>query len=165
MPDRRHPYFAYGSNLCAHQMASRCPDAGAPRPAVLSDHNWLINQRGVATVEPFAGNKVHGVLWQLSERDLVRLDSAEGVPVRYRRERLTVHTDDTALPAWVYIDHRVMPGRPRPGYLPRVIDGARHHGLPQRWIDYLHRWDPRGGPCQCYRHRDLGLRHNHFRSC
>lgn len=115
MPDRRHPYFAYGSNLCAHQMASRCPDAGAPRPAVLSDHNWLINQRGVATVEPFAGNKVHGVLWQLSERDLVRLDSAEGVPVRYRRERLTVHTDDTALPAWVYIDHRVMPGRPRPG--------------------------------------------------
>lgn len=89
MPDRRHPYFAYGSNLCAHQMASRCPDAGAPRPAVLSDHNWLINQRGVATVEPFAGNKVHGVLWQLSERDLVRLDSAEGVPVRYRRERLT----------------------------------------------------------------------------
>lgn len=66
MPDRRHPYFAYGSNLCAHQMASRCPDAGAPRPAVLSDHNWLINQRGVATVEPFAGNKVHGVLWQLS---------------------------------------------------------------------------------------------------
>lgn len=146
MPDRRHPYFAYGSNLCAHQMASRCPDAGAPRPAVLSDHNWLINQRGVATVEPFAGNKVHGVLWQLSERDLVRLDSAEGVPVRYRRERLTVHTDDTALPAWVYIDHRVMPGRPRPGYLPRVIDGARHHGLPQRWIDYLHRWDPARWP-------------------
>ncbi len=87
-----HPYFAYGSNLCAHQMASLSRTLCAPRPAVLSDHNWLINQRGVATVEPFAGNKVHGVLWQLSERDPVRLDSAEGVPVRYRRERLTVHT-------------------------------------------------------------------------
>lgn len=165
MPDRRHPYFAYGSNLCAHQMASRCPDAGAPRPAVLSDHNWLINQRGVATVEPFAGNKVHGVLWQLSERDLVRLDSAEGVPVRYRRERLTVHTDDTALPAWVYIDHRVMPaGRGRAIYRASstALDttGCRNAGS-----TICTAGTPRGGPCQCYRHRDLGLRHNHFRSC
>src|SRR6202167_4547731 len=92
MPARRHPYFAYGSNLCVRQMALRCPDAADPRPAVLSDHDWLINERGVATVEPFAGNEVHGVLWQLSGHDLAVLDSAEGVPVRYRRNRMTVHT-------------------------------------------------------------------------
>jgi phage replication-related protein YjqB (UPF0714/DUF867 family) len=122
-------------------MALRCPDAADPRPAVLSDHDWLINQRGVATVEPFAGNEVHGVLWQVSSDDLATLDSAEGVPVRYRRDRLTVHTDDGPFPAWVYIDHRVTPGPPRPGYLPRIIDGAVHHGLPQRWIDFLRRWD------------------------
>lgn len=146
MPVRRHPYFAYGSNLCVRQMAKRCPDAGDPRPAVLSDHDWLINQRGVATVEPFAGNQVHGVLWQLSDHDLIALDSAEGVPVRYRRDRLTVHTDSGPAPAWVYIDHRVTPGAPRAGYLPRIIDGARHHGLPQRWIDFLHRWDPAHWP-------------------
>jgi phage replication-related protein YjqB (UPF0714/DUF867 family) len=141
MPGRRHPYFAYGSNLCVRQMALRCPDAADPRPAVLSDHDWLINQRGVATVEPFAGNEVHGVLWQVTSDDLATLDSAEGVPVRYRRDRLTVHTDDGPSPAWVYIDHRVTPGPPRPGYLPRIIDGAMHHGLPQRWIDFLRRWD------------------------
>ena len=91
---RRHAYFAYGSNLCVRQMARRCPDAGDPRPAVLSDHDWLINARGVATVEPFAGNDVHGVLWQLSDHDLATLDSAEGVPVRYRRDRLSVRTGD-----------------------------------------------------------------------
>lgn len=123
-------------------MALRCPDASDPRPAVLSDHDWLINERGVATVEPFAGNQVHGVLWQVSDSDLATLDSAEGVPVRYRRDRLTVHTDNGPSPAWVYIDHRVNPGAPREGYLPRIIDGAVHHGLPQRWIDFLHRWDP-----------------------
>ncbi|HUH70934.1 MAG TPA: poly-gamma-glutamate hydrolase family protein [Mycobacterium sp.] len=142
MPARRHAYFAYGSNLCVRQMALRCPDAADPRPAVLSDHDWLINQRGVATVEPFAGSQVHGVLWQLSDDDLATLDRAEGVPVRYRRDRLTVHTDDGPSPAWVYIDHRVTPGPPRPGYLPRIIDGAVHHGLPRRWIDFLRRWDP-----------------------
>ena len=127
-------------------MALRCPDAADPRPAVLSDHDWLINERGVATVEPFAGNQVHGVLWQISSDDLAVLDSAEGVPVRYRRDPLTVHTHNGPAPAWVYIDHRVTPGPPRPGYLPRVIDGARHHGLPQRWIDFLRRWDPARWP-------------------
>jgi phage replication-related protein YjqB (UPF0714/DUF867 family) len=146
MPGRRHPYFAYGSNLCVRQMALRCPSAVDPRPAVLSDHDWLINQRGVATVEPFAGNEVHGVLWQVSDDDLATLDSAEGVPVRYRRDRLVVHTDHGPSPAWVYIDHRVTPGPPRPGYLPRIIDGALHHGLPQRWVDFLRRWDPARWP-------------------
>ena len=146
MPARRHPYFAYGSNLCVRQMARRCPDAADPHPAGLSDHDWLINERGVATVEPFAGSQVHGVLWQVSDDDLATLDSAEGVPVRYRRDRLTVHTDEGLSPAWVYIDHRVTPGPPRPGYLPRIIDGAVDHGLPQRWIDFLRRWDPARWP-------------------
>ena len=72
--------------------------------------------------------------------------AAEGVPVRYRRDRLTVHTDDGPSEAWVYIDHRVDPGRPRPGYLERIIDGAEHHGLPHRWIEFLRRWDPAHWP-------------------
>lgn len=127
-------------------MAQRCPDAAHPRPAVLADHDWLINQRGVATVEPLAGNRVYGVVWQISDGDLATLDSAEGVPVRYRRDEMTVHTDDGPAPAWVYIDHRVTPGPPRPGYLPKIIDGATQHGLPQRWVDFLRRWDPAGWP-------------------
>lgn len=146
MPALRHLYFAYGSNLCVRQMAQRCPDAAHPRPAVLADHDWLINQRGVATVEPLAGNQVYGVVWRISDGDLATLDSAEGVPVRYRRDEMTVHTDDGPEPAWVYIDHRVTPGPPRPGYLPKIIDGATQHGLPQRWVDFLRRWDPAGWP-------------------
>jgi phage replication-related protein YjqB (UPF0714/DUF867 family)/gamma-glutamylcyclotransferase (GGCT)/AIG2-like uncharacterized protein YtfP len=142
----RHMYFAYGSNLCAQQMAQRCPDAIDPRRATLADHDWLINERGVATVEPFTGSEVHGVVWQLSDRDLATLDSAEGVPVRYRRDRLTVRTEDGPSAAWVYIDHRVEPGPPRPGYLERILDGAHHHGLPHRWIEFLERWDPTSWP-------------------
>ncbi|MGZ4512697.1 MAG: gamma-glutamylcyclotransferase family protein, partial [Mycobacterium sp.] len=119
-----HSYFAYGSNLCVAQMARRCPDAGNPRPATLADHDWLINQRGVATVEPLDGTHVHGVVWELSDRDLATLDSAEGAPVRYHRDRLTVHTGDGPADAWVYVDHRVETGAPRPGYLERIVDGA-----------------------------------------
>jgi phage replication-related protein YjqB (UPF0714/DUF867 family)/gamma-glutamylcyclotransferase (GGCT)/AIG2-like uncharacterized protein YtfP len=142
----RHSYFAYGSNLSVEQMARRCPGASDPRPATLSDHDWLINERGVATVEPFDGLQVHGVLWQVDDHDLATLDSAEGVPVRYRRDRLTVHTDAGPAEAWVYIDHRVDPGPPRPGYLERIIDGAIHHGLPHTWVEFLRRWDPSRWP-------------------
>ena len=160
----KHAYFAYGSNLCVRQMAQRCPDAANPRPAMLSNHDWLINERGVATVEPFDGSHVHGVVWQVSDHDLATLDSAEGVPVRYRRDRLTVHTDDGPSEAWVYIDHRVDPGAPRPGYLERIIDGAVHHGLPHRWIEFLHRWDPVAlAATACT--SPVRLRHSRFRSC
>lgn len=141
-----YDYFAYGSNLCAQQMAERCPGAHDPRPAVLPDHDWLINERGVATVEPFAGNTVHGVVWRLTVADLAILDRAEGVPSRYRRDRLVVQTAAGATAAWVYIDHRTEPGPPRPGYLERIISGAHHHGLPQSWLDFLRRWDPIGWP-------------------
>lgn len=141
-----HAYFAYGSNLCAVQMARRCPDAADPRPAVLADHDWLINERGVATVEPLIGSAVHGVLWRLTDGDLAVLDRAEGVPLRYRRQALPVRTSEGLTQAWVYIDHRVEAGAPRPGYLERVIGGAVHHGLPKSWINFLHRWDPSDWP-------------------
>lgn len=142
MTATQHAYFAYGSNLCAQQMARRCPEASDPRPATLADHDWLINQRGVATVEPFPGSRVHGVVWRVSDRDLAALDSAEGVPVRYRRDRLTIDTSDGSSPAWVYIDHRVQTGAPRDGYLERIIGAAVQHGLPPAWIEFLRRWDP-----------------------
>lgn len=142
----RHAYFAYGSNLCVEQMARRCPGAADPRPAVLPDHDWLINERGVATLEPFPGGSVHGVVWTITDEDLAALDSAEGVPDRYRRDRFTVHTDAGPVPAWLYIDHRIEPGPPRPGYLERIIDGALHHGLPSSWVAFLHRWDPETWP-------------------
>ena len=143
-----HRYFAYGSNLSVAQMATRCPDAKDPVPATLADHDWLINERGVATVEAFAGGQVHGILWQVSDTDLASLDRAEGVPDRYRRDWMTVLTNEGPVDAWVYVDHRVEPGPAREGYLEGIIDAAGHHGLPAPWVDFLHRWDPANWPRQ-----------------
>ena len=136
-------YFAYGADLDADQMTRRCPDATDPRPATLPDHDWLINARGVATVEPFAGSEVHGVLWRISGRDLAGLD-------RHRLTRLqhTVHTDDGPADAYLLVDHTTEPGAPPPGYLERVIGDAQRHGLPAQWLDFLRRWDPVHWPRQ-----------------
>ena len=75
---RRHSYFAYGSNLCAKQMSRRCPNATDPRPATLADHDWLINERGVATVAPFDGSQVHGVVWQSTTTTSPRWTAPKG---------------------------------------------------------------------------------------
>lgn len=135
-------YFAYGSNLCAEQMARRCPDAADPRTAVLDGHAWLINERGVATVRAAPGGRVHGVVWQISDDDLAALDVAESVPAHYRRFRLPVRTAAGSVLVWVYIDYRVRPGPARDGYLERVIDGAQRQGLPTGWLDFLRGWSP-----------------------
>lgn len=135
-------YFAYGSNLCAEQMARRCVGAVDPRPAVLDGHTWLINQRGVATVRAAPGARVHGVVWQVSDDDLAALDLAESVPAHYRRFRLPVRTQTGSELVWVYIDYRVRPGPARPGYLERVLDGAARQRLPAEWLDFLRGWTP-----------------------
>jgi len=88
-------------------------------------------------------------VWMATPDQVAVLDRCEGRGDRYRLARLgagAVHTDDGPSEAWVYIDHRVDPGPPRPGYLERIVDGAMHHGLPHRWIEFLRRWDPAHWP-------------------
>ncbi len=132
MMDEMQAYFAYGSNLSVAQMAQRCADAIDPRPATLADHDWLINERGVATIEPFEGSEVHGVLWQVSDHDLEVLDSAEGVPVRYRRDRLDGpdqrRTGRTRGCTSIIASS---PATPRDGYLERIIDGRGPSRAPE----------------------------------
>ena len=137
-----HRYFAYGSNMSIAQMAERCPGAANPVRAVLTDHAWLCNERGVATIAPVAGRLVHGVVWDVSVEHIERLDHHEGVASgRYRRATLEVtDLDGNVLEAIVYIDDGVAPGRPRPGYLERVLTGAGEHSLPDDYLDYLRRW-------------------------
>jgi len=96
------------------------------------------------------------VLWTVTDNDLANLDLAEGVPHRYRRDRLRVHTAFGPSTPWVYIDHRIEPGAPRPGYLDRIIAGAVHHGLPNQWIDFLRRWDPSHWPMSHSHSSDAG---------
>lgn len=134
-------YFAYGSNLSSERLLGRCPGASEPRPAVLADHVWLINERGVATIEPVAGHEVHGVVWDVTDEDLVTLDRVEGVPDRYARTRCVVERDGGPVEAVVYVDPRTEPGPPRAGYLEIVLAGAAEHGLPEHWIEHLSAWD------------------------
>ena len=73
-------YFAYGSNMCPHQMAVRCPGGRAFGQAELRDWQFLITTRTYATVKASPGAATHGVLWSLTPGNITALDVYEEEP-------------------------------------------------------------------------------------
>lgn len=131
--------FAYGSNMDAEAMASRCPQAKMLGRARLPHHRVALLPDGYATVVRDAGATAHGVLWELSFGDLAALDRYEGdgyvkVSQPVLREGLS------PVRALIYI------GRPAGGsgrapadYMTRIVAVARKVGLPNEHIDFLRR--------------------------
>jgi len=135
------PYFAYGSNMDPEQFRSRCPQSRVLGPATLADHRFIITTRGYASIEPHVGSLVHGVLTALTEADEAALDSFEGVRhCIYRKDSMVVGLDGGELTALVYVDNETAHGRPKPGYLERVLRGARHHGFPPHAVQEIEAW-------------------------
>ncbi|MCC7364586.1 MAG: gamma-glutamylcyclotransferase [Dehalococcoidia bacterium] len=138
-------YFAYGSNMDAAQMARRCPGAVAEGPAVLPGWQLVFDTpsktRGglAANVVPASGHETHGVLWRVTAEHLEALDRAEGVRIgRYCREQVTVRGVAGDLLAVVYLSVApVEPGEPPAAYLEQLLAGARAHGLPPAYIEWL----------------------------
>ena len=108
-------YFAYGSNMAARQMASRCPGAQSVGAAVLGDWRFIMTARGSANIVREPGAQVYGVLWRCEPRHLTLLDRWEGVSwPNYRRHTVVVHFDESIqYSAVTYISSRVYRGRAR----------------------------------------------------
>ncbi len=93
-------YFAYSSNLNRKQMVERCPESKPMFVATLPNYKlifvgWFRQWRGgVATIRPFRGEKVLGGIYEVSERDLRRLDSYEGYPGSSHQLKVTVFDED-----------------------------------------------------------------------
>jgi MFS family permease len=141
-------YFAFGANM--HDSAFRerrgmCPlesRAGRVRGYRLR-FNLDGRPRGKAApanlcADPWA--EVWGVLYSIRRRDLVHLDSTEGVPGR-RYRHLWVEAEDSEgnpVRAVTYIaDGNEVDGNPSLRYITLLRDGARAHGLPEQWVRYL----------------------------
>ncbi len=131
-----HLYFAYGSNLNHEGMAGRCPDSEPLARASLED--WQLTFQGVADIRPRHGARTHGALWRISDRDLERLDTYEGYPTLYDRERVSVRSGSDELVAVTYMirdeDHYL--GLPAAGYLDTIKEGYEQWGLPLIALDF-----------------------------
>lgn len=154
-------YFAYGSNMNQDQMSNRCPDSRLLGKAVLPDHqiaftrfssNW---ESAVADILVSPGHSVWGLLYEISQDDLEKLDRMEGHPRIYQRKRLTLyrvineisHTEDPLLnhrefescEAEVYEVVRKELGLiPKLNYLRPMLDAAFYNGFPANYQRRLH---------------------------
>lgn len=152
-------YFAYGANMHEYTMSNRCQDSVKKSAATLNHWKWFINERGVSTVKPVVGEKVFGILWEMTPADEATLDVIEGVQQGFYQKDLVfveVTTDVEAeeseegeqsqisrvirIPAKIYVDPTVNPGSPREGYLEKIIEAARMNEFPESYVDYLESW-------------------------
>jgi len=124
----RSYYFGYGMNTHPDQMAKRCPDATLVGVAHLNDYRLVF--RNHADIEIDVGNIASGVLWEVSDSDMIALDRLEGFPHYYLRQRVLVQTDTEAYIAWVYSmaeqDYEMTPST---SYYDMCTEGYKHHGV------------------------------------
>jgi hypothetical protein len=141
-------YFAYGSNLDPPQLRQRCPSAQFVAVAKLPDHRLAFTRRakdrGCGTCDglPEPGQDIWGVVFEMSEADLGRMDASEGcIPGRpleqnaYNRVQREVLRDgkpDEPMLVWLYFANREPnPPLPNAAYKKQLMEGAKHWGLPE----------------------------------
>jgi cation transport regulator ChaC len=134
-------YFAYGSNLSRAAMRRRCPGARAAGPALLEGYRFFIGIDGWGSVKPSAGDRVHGVVWRLTPRDIAALHAYELLHAGlYDVRHLPVRMAARRVPAMVYLLRRRAAGQPKPGYIELIAASARDWNLPERYIRSVERW-------------------------
>jgi cation transport regulator ChaC len=134
-------YFAYGSNIQRAAMARRCPTARVLGPAVLDGYKFFIGIDGWGSVKPVPGNKVHGILWRLTARDIAALHAYELLHKGlYDVRHLPVRVGGRRVRAMIYLLRRRAPGKPKPGYVEMIAAAARGWKLPEPYIRSVERW-------------------------
>jgi len=146
-------YFAYGSNM--HESAFLERRGMRPldsRIGRLEGYRLRFNLEGrpkgkaaPANICPDASAEVWGVLYQITGREMLRLNATEGVPGgRYRPNWLNVEDADGRLvQAMTYMaEGNADDGRPSLRYLSLLREGALAHGLPEPWVRFLDSVEP-----------------------
>ena len=131
-------YVAYGSNLNVEQMQYRVPGAKPYGKGFI--HNWKLDFHGTdgtayATITQAQGYKVPVVLWEMSDKDELIMDSYEGYPNAYYKKKIAVYVDDKKKFGTVYIMNETRRvARPSRKYVNTVRNGYTYFDLD---LDYL----------------------------
>ncbi len=124
-------YFAYGSNMDEQQMRSKRVAFTIREKAILYGYTMSFSKRttngsGRATILPASSEDfVEGVLYQIDERDITRLDKPERYPVHYSRIEVSVSSESS--PEVIAVTYMANPGqiqddlKPMQGYLETLL--------------------------------------------
>ena len=140
-------YFAYGSNMSLRQMNDRCPESEFYNIGVLKDYELCFpiiskkrNNMGVASIRYKKGFNVEGVLYKVSDDDIIKLDRFENININYCRTEMNIYvTEKESIKSFVYIaikneeEHKA----PSKEYMDILIEGATENKLSINYISYL----------------------------
>jgi cation transport regulator ChaC len=146
-------YFAYGSNMHDSAFCERRRMRPLEwRVGRLVGYRLRFNLDGrpkgkaaPANICLDSAGEVWGVLYRITSREMVRLNSTEGVPGgRYRPTWLCVEDlEGRSVTAMTYVAAgNPTDGRPSLRYVQLLRDGARAHGLPADWVRMLESVEP-----------------------
>ena len=145
MPDKIM-HFAYGSNMDSNRLVKRIGIVSSAQRAFLSGFRFEFNKLSYR-LQTVYGNimvdndsTVWGVLMEITQSQLDKLDISEGVENgHYRQEKVIVITDDDVEhEAITYIaeDRWVKDGmKPTETYRDYVINGANEFQLPPEYVE------------------------------
>ena len=133
-------YFAYGSNMNWQQMQRRCPSSQFFCLARLPGYHFAIARHsrlrrcGTANIFPRADREVWGIVYEVSDSDLLILDSFED---GYRREKVFVFRDGESrgsIEVLTYIAEKEDNAPlPNPEYKRLIVEGAKHWNVPEAY--------------------------------
>jgi len=143
-------YFAYGSNMLAERLTARCTSARVRDVVAADGYELSFSKRsqdgsGKATISVSVApeSRVYGVVFEIDEADMGKLDRLEGRGRGYDRvDSFNVATRADAAPLSVTtyvasprsVDQKL---KPYEWYLGLVLAGAKQHRLPAEYIQSL----------------------------
>jgi len=154
MPSRQL-YFSYGANMDIEKMNSRCPEArfvGSARLpgyrlAFTLESEYWIWKGGVGDIVKDPKSEVWGLVYELSESDLILLDKYEEAPKVYRRISVGIEALEGRIlsNAWAYevIDKKEFVA-PSSAYLDIIRTAAEKHRFPEAYKVFLNTIPTRG---------------------
>jgi gamma-glutamylcyclotransferase len=144
-------YFAYGSNMDSERMSERTIRFSQRTHAILKGYRLDFNkvasrnpQEGYANVVKFENGIVEGVLYEIPDSDLSKLDTHEGYPDHYDRIKVNVTLDDwqdVEAVAYIAQPNKVRDGlKPSRDYLNHLF--AAKDLLSESYRRKLEAWQP-----------------------
>ena len=145
-------FFVYADNLNPTQLKRRAPEHKFLYNAYLQDHTiqfsrWSSQWRcGLASITPSQGERVWGIVLEITEADLQELDKFEDdLPEGAFRhlEVNVVKEDEEKELVTTHAAHAIGKFKAKDHYLDWILTGVRHWKLPDECIEMWELFRPR----------------------
>lgn len=97
-------YFAYGSNMNIKRMLERGVFFSSKEKGTLKGYKFIINKKsqknpniGFANIIRDDNSEVEGIIYEVSENDILKLDKYEGYPKHYNRVTYIINNKECVI--------------------------------------------------------------------